>query len=434
MNRYILSKSILLAPDDDAGGGGGVSQSDESKAFHSKFSANRPGLELPIGTPGAKEVSIEEKVVEEKQEAEEKVIEEKPPLIQPKKPGSNVPKIIEEKRKAEQERDELRARAEKFEKEEKPTLEKKIADLEAKMSEGGHSTEEREKLQARLDAAETKLADREKSLVNENDQLRTRLAFHDIQQDPIFKKKYVQPMVDAYGSAAESFQNDEQKLNLFRRGLMANSAALSSNKPEERAAAEKERNQYFSQILDSLSEFERGQFTTGVNEYIRATKHHAKALADHEETRKETMREAETNRIKETGKIFETWTTANSQLAKNFDPDTAIEPELEEAIKELGLDFGNDLKKSSSTVERVITGRAEINESIEMLQRGRVYPAMKAKVAAQAHIIKGLQETIKKMRSSRPSGGKETVVETEKVDINHKFRASRPGVMGRKQD
>lgn len=402
-----------------------------SKDFHAKFAASRDGVALPAGTPGAEppaKESIEPEAV--KPEAEPVV---KP--IEKKLPGGNLPKILADKRQAEQEREELRGKLEAFEKTEKPALEKKVSELEAKISEGGHTVEELGVLKDKLDIAEKKLVEREDSLVNENKTLRSQLAFHDIQADPDFRKEFVQPMVNAYSEAVESFQSDEAKVNLLRKALLANSASLSASKPEERMAQEKERNAVLSQLSDSLDEFSRGQFTQAMNAYIRATKAHAKALGEHENTRLEISKKRESEQSRRRTEIFSNWTKHNDTIAPNYDAEIKLEGELAEAVKELKLDPTKDVESAGNLVRKIITGQGSMEDSVEILNRGRIYPALVAKTKAQEHIIKGLRDTIKKLRGTKPGGetkdGREGNVEHKETreDFNRRFSAGRPGAM-----
>lgn len=421
---------------DDSGGGGGTALisaakaegeeqvkeeiTPEKKAFYDRFSAKRPELH-PAGESSEPEA--------QKKEGEQ------PAVTPPKKiGGSNVPKILEEKRKAEAEREEFRTRAEKFEKEEKPNLEKKISDLEAQIAEGGHTKSEAKALQDKLDAAEAKLIEREASLVNENKELRSRLSFHDLQADPDFQNKYVSPVKNAYTEALDTFQGDAQKVQLLRKAALANGAALQATTIEERQSQEKERNTILSQIKESMDEFAGGQFTAAMNDYIRATKTHAQALIKHEETRAETIKQREEARARQASDTFSQWTNESKRMAPEFDGDVEITGEILETVKELKLDPLAEVQQSAKVLERVITGRGSMQESISMLHRGRVYPALVAKTKAQEHIIKSLRETITKLKGTKAGGdtkdGRENT-STSKEDINHRFRASRPGIQGR---
>lgn len=406
-------------PFGDGGGGEGeetvkIEPSESLKDFNAKFAASRDGVGM-LPKPQVKEVIEEPKVEEKKPEV--------------KKPGSNVPKIIEDKRRAEQERDELKLRTEKFEKEDKPALESKIADLEKRIAEGGNTKAQEEALQKRLDEAEGKLAERETTLVNENKTLRDRLSFHDIQSDPGFQKKYVEPINNAYTDMVESFQADPAKMAVLRKALSANGAALSSKDPSERLAQEKLRNETLSQLTESLGEFERTQFTVAANQFIRGSKVHATALLAHEETRGEITKERQAESAKQRGKVFEEWTSASDQIAPTYDKDAEFDEELSKVMKELKLDPEKEVKASAEIIKRVITARGTTEESVHLLHKGRVYPALVAKVKAQEHMIKEFQETIAKLRGTRENGsGKVAAGGTTKTtlaEFHSRFAASK---------
>ena len=430
-----IKRFQLFLTEDDGGGTGAAATAtteeheepvvetptEKSKEFYAKFAHNRKELQ-----PQPLETTIEPVEVKK---------EETPAPIK-KIGGSNVPKILEEKRKAEAEREEFKNRAEKFEKEEKPTLEKKISDLEAQIAEGGHTKAEAKALQDRLDAAESKLVEREASLVNENKDLRSRLCFHDIQGDPDLQRDFVLPVKNAYSEAVDTFQGDQQKIALLRKAALANGAALNATTIEERQAQERERNTILSQIKESMDEFAGGQFSAAINDYIRSTKTHANALMKHEETRSELMKRRDETRAQEVSKTFNQWTNESKRMAPEFDGDIKLEGEVLDTIKELKLDPQEEVQEASKVLEKVITGRASMTESIHLLHRGRVYPALVAKAKAQEHIIKGLRETISKLKGTKPGGDSKDGREHNtpaKEDINHRFRASRPGIGGRSE-
>lgn len=425
----------------EGGGGGGtgeekvvVEPTESREAFNKKYAYNRPDLDLPPGLPGLPAEKKDETEVVADDKKTLAAAEEKPLF---KKPGSNLEKILEQKRTAEKERDELKGKADKFEKEDKPVLEKKVADLEKLIAEGGHTREEATKLNEKLAAAEAKLAERETSLVNENKELRSRLSFHDVQQDPDFKEQFIRPMTAAYSEAVESFQGDDQKTALLRNALLANGAALNSKTVEERRANEKQRQVILSQISDSLDEFSRGQFQQAMNAYIRATKTHAEALGKHEEVRKQIVQKRDALMAQKRGETFAQWTAQNDVAVKGFEGDEKFEGELADVIKELKLNPSEEVSKEDALVKKIITGQGTIADSVRILQQGRVYPALNAKVKAQDHLIKGLKATIAKLKGTKPGGdpkdGREAAAETKttKADFNSRFSASRPGLRGR---
>lgn len=431
----ILTGSIgmLMHMPFGAGGGGGGDGEEPVKTevtqekidFNARFAASRPGAAL-----SPEEVELAKAGATPPVEKKEGV----PPVEAPparKFPGSNVPKILEEKRNAEKERDELRAKADKFEKEEKPALETKVKELEDKIAAGGHTPAQLQALEGKLAAAETKLAEREEVLVNENKQLRSRLSFHDIQSDPDFQENYVKPMQDAFAEAMDPIRGDDAKTQLLRKALLANSAALSSAKPEERLQQEKERNAVLSQIADTLDDFSKGQFMAAMNAYIRATKEHSAALGEHEKTREEIVKKRGDAMTRQRTEIFSQWTKHNQSVSPTFDPDTEVDEETGKIIKELKLDPDGEVKEAAATIHNVITGQAGMEESVQMLQRGRVYPALKAKLQAREHQIKQLEATIAKLRGTKPAGDSKTTKSeagpTSREEFNKRFAASRPG-------
>lgn len=422
------------------GGGGGddnddndststVEASEAKKDFNARFSPNREGVALTDEQVATLKAA---KPAEKKDEPKPGENNEQPPSAA-KLPGGNLKSILEAKRKAEAEGAELRTKLDKFEKEEKPALEKKVSDLEAKIAEGGHSPAQLKALEDKLSTAEEKLAERETALVNENRGLRERLNFHDIQSDPDFQTSYVKPMSDSFGEATDPIKGDPAKMQLMRKALIANSAALGAPDAETRLAQEKERNAILSQISDSLDEFSRDQFVAGMNGYIRATKQHAAALVKHEETRQEIIKKRTESQTRQRTDIFSQWTKHNDTVATVFDAEAEIDDETAKIIKDLKLEPEKESKEASLTIKKIITGQAGMVESVEMLQRGRLYPVVKAKLAASEHKVKELEATIAKLRGTKATGDSK-VAKSEtggesREDFNSRFRASRPGGM-----
>jgi hypothetical protein len=432
MNKFILSKpwhQVFLAPEGDATGSDAGSlkpvYDDKGKDFLKQFSSSRSEV------PDSQRTDEPPPAAEDAKPPEGEA-EEKKPLIQPKKPGSNVPRLVEEKRAAEKERDELRARTEKFEKEEKPVLEKKVADLEAQIAGGGHTKAERQALQDKLDTAEKRLADREKALVNENDTLRAELIRHDIRYDPKFKEDYEAPMENKLRQSFDLLQGDEQKKALLNKAFIANNAALLAMRPEDRLAHEKERSAILSQVYESLDEFQRDDFRSTVNEYIALTKKFSHAVGNAPETMKQIEKERGEQSTRAKIQIFKQWTDYNATVATEFDKEAEMDKELAEVVKELKLTPEDEIKEATARVDKIINGRATMEESVEMLQKGRLYPALKAKAAAQDHLIKGLRATIQKLRGAKPSGGdqqqrQDAGGKKTKEDFYGKFKAGRRG-------
>lgn len=447
----ILTRNIFFAPDDDAGGGTATaidtSGATNLQTFNEKFSARRPGVKLPADVtlpamiPTDAEKAADAKAREDaRTESQKKIEANKQPV---KGPGANVPKILEDKHAAEKERDELKAKLETFEKTDKVNLETKIADLEKKLAEGGNTKEETVALKKKLEETEGKLAERETTLVNEKERLQKKLSFYDAQEDPDFIAKYVVPVTEAYNDAINTFAGDEQKILQLRRALMANSQSLSSTKPEDRVLAEKERNTILSQIKESMDDFSAGQFITAMNQYIRTTVTHAKALQNHEQTTTELKKKRDEMAMTERTRIFDTWNKQFDYTSPTFDEQAKVDDDLKDTLKELKLDPDSEVQELTKVAKRVMIGKATPEESIDLIHKGRIQPALTAKIKALEKVNADLRSTVEKLKGAGTggggtggagqgggSGGGSGASEPEKKtlqDKNKKFAASRFG-------
>lgn len=424
---YILTKSIQFAaaadhleeqahenddPDNvrakGAGGGGGGDKSKEGvekrKAdFLSQFSASKnapPELggdpDNPSNADTAKNMSEDAK---QRAELDKKRDEEKR-----NRPGGNLPQILEGKRKAEMERDELKKKLETFETE-KTTLQTKIEEFE-KQIQGGELTPAKVKeYEEKIVGLETTFRERETALVNETAAHKKRLAFYDLANDPGFREQYEAPVVRYHGVAVEIIGDDKVKNEALHRALIANGSALRAQSPEGRRMAEKERDAILSSILGDLGEFERGRFASAMTQYIEASKAHAVALADHEGTTKKMMAEAGERANAAQAERLDTWGRTFKALASNYSDDEKIDPEDVKLAKELGTDLELDIKKANLMAEKVITGQSTMMEAQDFVHRGRVQVVLKARVGVLEKKLADALSVIDKLRGGGTRGG-----------------------------
>lgn len=362
-----------------------------------------------------------------------------------KRAGSNVPKILEDKHKAEAERDELKTKVADFEKL-KTENETKIADLQKKIDSGELSSAKEAEYTQKIEKLEAGIAEERDGLVKENERLKTRVSYFDLAEDDNFKKEFLEPAINAYAAAADAIGADEQALDLLERAAGANSAALNARTNEARLSAQRARDEILTQIEEKLGGFTGKRFSAAVSEYIVRTQNHAKALENHSETAKvmrEKLRKENTARY---AKTLETWNQLYESSNVKFEEDATLSDEEKETAKELGLKYEDEYKQAGILGKKVANGQATPSESIEMIQKGKLYPVFKARIAVLESRLAAAQAVIKKQRGGGTGGGndsREKVKEEPKTGVKNengermtrndwqksRFGASRPGLV-----
>ena len=436
MKRYILTSGIqtFLKPDDGGGSGGSggegehiheqegdegkesqqvsVDKSERFAKFREQFSVSKNAPVDQGGKPGNKPSQeavdqaradterIARERAEQKRQAEqsgEKIRENT------NRPGSNVPKNVEAKRKAELERDDFKTKVEKYEQTEKPAFEAKISELQAKIDEGVSAKKEAE-LTGKITELETQMREKEDSLVNENQNLKKRLAFYNLAEDPDFKEKFEKPVVEAYNEAFETLSDDKQR-GLLRQAIALNAQYLRSTDKAERAQIRNDRDSILTAVQEDLKGFAGQNFFGAMMRYIKGSEVHAQALQDHEATTHSIREKAQEQANKARAERLASWDKTFKVTAQQYDEDAKFTDDEKTILKDLKLDVDNDLKAAELLASNVVIGKSKMEDAIDMIHKGRVYPAMKAKMKVLAKQIADRDAIIAKLRGSGPSGG-----------------------------
>lgn len=445
----IMPKTLIFTEGEGGGGGGGGEGEGEDKPknlkeFASQFSVSKVNPML-IGKPptqaqiDAVKKNSGEAIVDDSEEGEEELSpeekEEKRKQAQEqleqqrrKGPGANKPKILEDKRKAEAERDAAKAEFEKFKKE----SETKINELQAKIDSGKFSEAKEKEFTDKITKLESEIQTERESLTKENQKLKTRLGYYDLAENEDFQKTYMEPVTSAYQDAIDAIGADEAKQGLLDRALMANAAALRAPTPQARLAAEKERDNLLSQIEESLPGFTAKRFASSMGDYIMAAKRHAAALLNHEQTAKEMREKFQQERTKSYARTVETWGKTFDATSSGYDEETKMEKDDIAKAKELGLrDPDEEAKALAIRARKVVTGQGTMDDSIELVQKGRVYPVLKAKLAVTEHRLKDALAQIAKLRKGGTGGGEQGNRQGDgkqtRAEWQSKFSANRAG-------
>jgi hypothetical protein len=388
------------------GSGEGEAKPTNLAEFNLKFSAKNASPHLAGGAPSQADIDLVKKNSEsrhivddsppEGETPEQKAIRERQ-----RRPGSNVPKIVEDKRKAEQERDAAKADYEKY----KTETETRITELQAKIDSGKLSEEREKQYSDRIIDLEASIQTEREELTKKNKDLQSRLSLYDIQQDPQFEKDYIDPVRNSFNDVADTLGADNDKQELLNRALMANAASLRAKTPESKRVAERERDTILSQIEEDLPGFTGKRFAAAMGDYILATKRHAQALENHEVTAQEIRERVKAQRNESFSKTIETWGRAFDNTGKAYDEELSLTKEEKDAAKELGINLDEELKKTAVKAKKAVSGQAAMEESIELLHEGRLAPAYKARIKVQASKIAALESLVAKLRKGGTGGG-----------------------------
>lgn len=441
---------ILLSPDGDEGGGGDggdgkeskahVPQSEAFKSFAAKFSHKSKAPVEQGGEPdseankqAAEQIKADQtRHASDNEERKKQSEEVKRQADEKRKAGSNIPKILEDKRAAEKERDELKTKLEEFEKTTKPALDKQISDLQSKIDSGDYSTKKEAEFQQRITELESKGKEERDTLVNENKEMRQRLSYFDLSEDPQFKREYVNPVIESFDQAVSVLGNDEKKGELLHRAIMANASALKAKDRAARERAERDRDQILSEIAESMPSFAGNRFVSSMNEYISRTYRHAEALSKHEETNKTLRAKATEVQNKAYADKLESWEKTYKIAGSAYSEDETLSDEEKKIAKEIGIDPESDLKKTSILASKTVVGQTKMEEAIDLIHKGRVYPALKAKLSVTQKQLEDAKKLIEKLRNGsntnigESAGGERQEKEKPtREDFHKRFSASR---------
>lgn len=406
----------MMKPDGGEGGAGENGEHEKTetadlKELYGKFAASKnapPDLGGDIDSEKNKEsLDQQKKDSEDRQQQREEQVkegEQKKEEIRKKRPGENVPQIVEARRKAEKERDELQIKVKDFEDTQKPKFEQQIKDLQTRIDSGDLTSKKEKEYADKIIEIEDKLQKRESELLEDNKKLKGRLAYYNLTEDEDFKKSYVEPVVTSYNDAIEIISGDTKKVQAFQQALMLNSQALRASTKEERIEFEKNRNAILSSIADDLDQFSSGNFASAVSRYISGSKSHAQALQEHEKTAEVIKKKANEERDKVISERYSIWDSTYQRLEKQFEPDFEISESEKEVLDELGIDITDEVKNTNHLAKQTIAGNTKLDDAISLVHKGRAYPVLKARITALNKILKSKDELIAKIRTGRTNG------------------------------
>lgn len=422
---------------DDAGGAEEkkveVPVSEGFAKFNERFSAKRnapPELGGDVNSETNQKV-VDQKIAdgEKKEEAKQASEEESKKVDEQgrkerKGPGSNVPKIIEDKKAAEMRVQELEIKI--------PEYETRIAELQKTIESGKLTAKKEQELESRVTELQAKLETEKDALVNENKRLSSRVSYYDIQENPEFQNQYIHPVVESYNEAADVIGSDDKKLSLLNRAVLANSSSLRANTKEERQALENERDTILSSIAEDMPNFSGQRFSAAMGGYISRSKKLVVALNENEITKVELTKQAQERQEREYASRIDSWDKTYKSLESAYTDDEKLNDDEVKLSKELGLDVEDMLKESAKVAKGALNGSAKMQDAVEILHRGRLYPVMQAKITIRDQMLKEKDELIAKLRAGGTGDSgtalgqkREESKPASREDWQKKFSASR---------
>jgi hypothetical protein len=454
----ILSKSIInyLVPPDDgfdeqeherdtSGNGTQVKEGSpdyeaRKEAFNKKFSA---GVKAPPELGGAitpEQIEQARLAAERKgKTAEEQKLEAQEVAkgaAEKKGPGSNIPKIIDDKRAAEKERDELRAKLQEFETKVKPELDNKISELQKKIDSGDYTPAKEQEFQSKIEKLEAERDKKEQALVTENQSLKNTIAFYDIQQSEEFQKEYLDPVFQAHTEMVSAINGNPKAEKLLQQALQCNGMAIDAKNEADRRAAIQERGVALAAAIEEINDpILSEQLKSGFRDYIKAADAHKKALRNHVEPKAQAIKMAEQKKQEAYAQQIQVWKGTFESEKGLYAKDEELSPEDKKIALDIGIKLDSDIEKSESTALKVVLGKTDMSDAISMVHKGRVYPVLKAKIAIRDRRIADLEAVVAKLRGGGTGGGETTTPParresedgkpTNREEFHKKFRPGR---------
>lgn len=446
-----------LAPDGDAAGGGAPKDSDgerkeqrvdytdvskEFKDFNAKYSAKG---RAPVEEGGDPNSETNRKVIEQRTAEEDahakrregesemgaKLAEER--AKDHRGPGSNVPKILEDKRNAEKKAMELEAKVKEYDTK-VADYETKIGDLQKRIDSGELSSSKVQEYEAKISKMETDLAKDKESLVNENSTLKRKLSAYDLAEDPEFAERFINPVIQSHAVATSVLGDNEQNLQGLHKALLANAAALSASTPQEKQRAENERDAILSDIAGGLSSFASNRFTSAMNEYISLSEKHKTALRNHEQTAQQIREDMKKEGDRRSAEFVATWGRTYEAIESTYEEDTTLSKEDIAKAKDLGLaDPLQELEKYSTVAKKTIRGQSQMMEAVDLIHRGRAFAAVATKLKVRDAQLKDAMKLIEKLQGGGTRGGDSSGSDNSssgdkqtRADFHKRFSANRP--------
>jgi len=368
-----------------------------TKDFLAKFSKQQADDGKPSGT------NVGDPMIGMRQSEEEPIEDESEVIVNDNEPKKDlnikksgfVQKQIEENRR-------LKEELEKFKKDEVPKYTQKIAELEA-LVQNSSTTTEANHYQAQLNKANEEKAELESNLSKEIQELRSKLDFHDLANNPDFQRTYVEPMKEHFLDAKAIIDNEgsSEISGLFNRAVMANQAVISAESDEQRKSAIQERREVLREITSQLDDYDKAKFIEAVKNFEKATERHSLALTDYAKTKEEITRAAKQKEQEGRSKFLNQWRDSYKQQAEEVDQESSISDDIAAYMKEKGIQFDTSKDDAIALIAtQQSSDHASVDEMNRLINQGRAYKKLHAQVKALQEMVKEKDDYIGKLKGA----------------------------------
>src|SRR6478736_3027286 len=394
----------------------GVEQLGSLADLAAKYGQTVPQRPVPLGKEPAPKTEVTPESTDKPEGETDTVI--KPPAEDKKEPF--IPTLVEENKTLKAQAEELSKKLEKYEKEDVPSLNTRIQELEQKANDTD-SKKEAEKYQKEIEQIQGILTQKDGEL----SEAKKRLQLLDLPNDPDFKAKYEAPVNAAYNRTRLVLgPNNVHQLELQK----AHAAVVAASKTQD--PQEKERQMTFALetmngINEQLSPVQQNQFQQGFWELVQKTEDYTGALIQHESTAKQINEFRTRAQQEEAIKVKQRWNTGYRENLQKVTEETKYPEDVARIISSNKID---DITAEDEAVAVAAFDPDAPQYPPETLTRllaqGAQYKKLKAQVDAYKVIIKEYEDTITKQRGSGTSGSSASVVTEKKPEEQAKTPAT----------
>jgi hypothetical protein len=281
-------------------------------------------------------------------------------------------------------------------------LNKKIADLESQLASADTKKEAME-LANKLARIEKERDELVNQYAEETKKLRDRLDFYELESNPEFQRRYVAPMTALYKEALDIVETDAQLKRAFQKALTANESFLRTMGTPDSAEFARDRDSIISEIIEGLAPFHQQRFAGIMNEFIRASKNHAQALIDHQQTSQEIFKDINQQKQTEAQKAIRAWTESLNRTRKAIEPELQIDKETETIIKKAGIEVNTE--RDEAIARAIVTDSSpyKADDITRVINQGALFPKAQAIIKAQQVQISELRSLVEKLQGSSPT-------------------------------
>ena len=210
-------------------------------------------------------------------------------------------------------------------------------------------------------------------------------------------------MQELYKEASQITSVSPQLKKALQQALAMNEAALRNYGSEESVTHEAQRDEVISEIINSLPAFHQQRFAYTMNDFIKASKVHAEALINHQQTSQKVFSEINEKKKEEMTKAQRAWVDSLRRTKELVSPDIRIDQSIEELIKANNIVSDNSEDEQIAVAIVTDSSRYTADQVTRVINQGAAYPKLRAVVKAQELKIKELRESLAKIQGSAPS-------------------------------